>query len=83
MTSILIRQKLRSKAWTILNVDLFSTLIEYLSKQEGGELIEALIQEEKLQYKASRENHLMPLSVLQNSLRTETQLHDQKLFNIR
>lgn len=59
---------LRSKAWIILNVDLFSTLIEYLSKQENGELIEALIQEEKLQYKASRENHLMPLNVLQNSL---------------
>jgi hypothetical protein len=59
---------LRSKAWIILNVDLFSTLIEYLSKQENGELIEALIQEEKLQYKASRENHSMPLNVLQNSL---------------
>jgi hypothetical protein len=39
---------LRSKAWIILNVDLFSTLIEYLSKQENGELIEALIQEEKI-----------------------------------
>jgi len=59
---------LRSKAWVILNVDLFSTLIEYLSKQENGELIEALIQEEKLQYKASRGNHSMPLNVLQNSL---------------
>jgi hypothetical protein len=59
---------LRGKAWTILNVDLFSTLIEYLSKQEDGELIETLVQEEKLQYKASRGNHLMPINVLQNSL---------------
>lgn len=59
---------LRSKGWTILNVDLFSTLIEYLGKQEGGELIEALVQEEKLQYNANRKNHSMPLNVLQNSL---------------
>jgi hypothetical protein len=59
---------LRSKGWTILNVDLFSTLIEYLDGQEDGGLIEALIQEEKLQYVASRKNHSMPLNVLQNSL---------------
>ena len=59
---------LRGKGWTILNVDLFSTLIEYLGKQEDGELIEALVQEEKLQYTASRKNHAMPLSVLENSL---------------
>lgn len=59
---------LRSKAWTILNVDLLATFIEYLEQQEEGELIEALIQEEKLQYTASRKNHKMPLSVLQNSL---------------
>jgi hypothetical protein len=59
---------LRSKRWTILNVDLFATLIEYLDKQEEGELIEALIQEEKLQYEANRGNHSMPLNVLQNCL---------------
>lgn len=59
---------LRSKAWTILNVDLLATFIEYLDQQEEGELIEALIQEEKLQYTASRKNHKMPLKVLQNSL---------------
>jgi len=59
---------LRSKAWTILNVDLLATFIEYLEQQEDGELIEALIQEEKLQYTASRKNHKMPLNVLQNSL---------------
>lgn len=59
---------LRGKGWAILNVDLFATLIEYLNTQEDGELIEALIQEEKLQYKASRGNHALPLSVLQNSL---------------
>lgn len=59
---------LRGKGWMILNVDLFSTLIEYLGKQEDGDLTHALIQEEKLQYKASRGNHIMPLNVLQNSL---------------
>lgn len=58
---------LRTKAWTILNVDLFATFIEYLNQQEEGELIEALIQEEKLQYQANRNNHAMPLSVLQNT----------------
>jgi hypothetical protein len=61
---------LRNKGWTILNVDLFATLIEYLGEQEDGDLIEALIQEEKLQYTANRKNHSMPLSVLQNSLDT-------------
>lgn len=59
---------LRSKGWTILNVDLFATLIDYLDGQEEGELIEALIQEEKLQYKVSRNDYSMPLNVLQNSL---------------
>jgi len=59
---------LRSRGWTILNVDLFATLIEYLDKQEEGELIEALIQEEKLQYSVNRKDHSMPLNVLQNSL---------------
>ena len=59
---------LRGKGWTILNVDLFSALIEYLNTQEDGELIEALIEEEKLQYKASQKDHTMPLNVLQNAL---------------
>ena len=59
---------LRSKGWTILNVDLFATLIGYLSRQEEGEYIEVMIQEEKLQYKASRNDYSMPLNVLHNSL---------------
>ena len=59
---------LRNKGWTILNVDLFSTLIEYLDEQEDGDLIEALIEEEKLQYTANKKNYAMPLNVLQNSL---------------
>jgi len=59
---------LRNKAWGILNVDLFATLIEYLSIQEDGELIDALVQEEKLQYKANKNNYSMPLNVLKNSL---------------
>jgi hypothetical protein len=59
---------LRSKGWTILNVDLFTTLIDYLRRQEEGEYIEVMIQEEKLQYKASRNDYSMPLNVLHNSL---------------
>lgn len=59
---------LRSKAWTIVNVDLLATFIEYLEQQENGTLVESLIQEEKLQYTASRKDHKMPLNVLQNTL---------------
>ena len=59
---------LRGKGWTILNVDLFYTLIEYLEEQEEGDLIDALIQEEKLQYTANRSNYRFPLKTLQNSL---------------
>jgi len=59
---------LRGKGWTILNVDLFSTLIEYLKDQEEGDLIDALIQEEKRQYRANRSNYSFPLKTLQNSL---------------
>jgi len=59
---------LRNKGWTILNVDLFSTFIECLSEEEDGGLIEALIEEEKLQYKAHKNDYKMPISVLQNSL---------------
>ena len=59
---------LRNKGWTILNVDLFSTFIECLSEEEDGDLIEALIEEEKLQYKAHKNDYKMPISVLQNSL---------------
>lgn len=59
---------LRGKGWTILNVDLFAALIEYLEEQEDGDLIDALIQEEKLQYTANRSNYKFPLKTLQNSL---------------
>jgi hypothetical protein len=59
---------LRNKGWTILNVDLFSTFIEILAEEEDGELIEALIMEEKLQYKAHQNDYKLPISVLQNSL---------------
>ena len=59
---------LRNKGWTILNVDLFSTFLELLAKEEDGDLIEALIEEEKLQYKAHKNDYKLPISVLQNSL---------------
>ena len=59
---------LRNKGWTILNVDLFATFIELLAEEEEGELIEALIEEEKLQYQAHQSDYKFPISVLQNSL---------------
>lgn len=59
---------LRNKGWTILNVDLFSTFIELLAEEEEGELIEALIEEEKLQYQTHHNDYKLPISVLQNSL---------------
>ena len=59
---------LRNKGWTILNVDLFATFIELLAEEEEGELIEALIEEEKLQYQAHQNDYKLPISVLQNSL---------------
>ncbi|MBF0231919.1 MAG: DUF1788 domain-containing protein [Desulfamplus sp.] len=61
---------LRNKGWVILNVDLFSVFIDYLDKQEEGELIDALIEEEKLQYRESRGDYSMPLNVLSNILDT-------------
>lgn len=60
--------ELRSKGWNILNVDLLETLIEYLEEHEQGELIEALIEEEKLQYAANKKDFNFPLSSLYNSL---------------
>ena len=59
---------LRNKGWTILNVDLFATFIELLAEEEEGELIEALIEEEKLQYQTHQNDYKLPISVLQNSL---------------
>lgn len=59
---------LRNKGWTILNVDLFATFLEILEEEEEGELIEALIEEEKLQYKAHQNDFKLPISVLQNTL---------------
>ena len=61
-------EHLRRNNWTICNVDLFNSLIEFLEGQEEGELIEALIEEEKLQYELSQSNFSMPLHVLQNTL---------------
>lgn len=59
---------LRSKGWNILNVDLFSTLLDYLAEQEEGELVDALIQEEKLQFQMSKNDFTISLSVLHNAL---------------
>jgi len=59
---------LRNQGWTILNVDLFATFIEILSEEEDGDLIEGLIEEEKLQYQAHQNDYKFPISVLQNTL---------------
>jgi BREX protein BrxB len=61
-------EELRMKGWNILNVDLFDTLIRFLEKQESGELIEALIDEELLQYNSHSREYNYPLNALNNSL---------------
>ncbi|MFK5914598.1 MAG: DUF1788 domain-containing protein [Woeseiaceae bacterium] len=61
-------ESLRNERWSILNIDLFATFIELLSIEEDGELIEALIEEEKLQYHAHKKDYTFPINVLQNSL---------------
>ena len=60
--------ELRMKGWNILNVDLFDTLIRFLEKEEEGELIEALIDEEQLLYKSHNKEYSYPLNALNNSL---------------
>ena len=60
--------ELRMKGWNILNVDLFDTLIQFLEEQESGELIEAFIEEEQLQYAANNQDYSYPLHALNNSL---------------
>lgn len=59
---------LRNQGWTVENVDLFAVLLDYLAEQEDGDLVGALIEEEKLQYRANQEDFAMPLNVLHNSL---------------
>lgn len=60
--------QLRNRGWNIRNVDLFACLLDYLKEQEGGELIDALIEEEKMQYSANKGDYKMPLNVLHNAL---------------
>ena len=60
--------QLRGKGWTILNVDLLETFLEFLREQEEGALLDALIMEEKIQYEAYKKDFHYPLHTLHNSL---------------
>ena len=61
-------EELRVKGWKVRTVDLFEQLEAYLAEQEGGELVEAIIEEEKLQYRAYGKDWKPALDYLSNTL---------------
>jgi hypothetical protein len=61
-------QELALKGWRVRTVDLFQVLVDYLAEQEGGELVEAIIEEEKLQYHAYKNDWKPALDYLSNTL---------------
>lgn len=69
---------LRNKGWNICNVDLFNSFIEFLEVQEGGVLIEALIEEEKMQFQSHKNDIAKPLDALKNTF--DLYFKDEKEF---
>jgi hypothetical protein len=63
-------QELQIKGWRVRTVDLFQVLADYLAEQEGGELVQAIEEEEKLQYEAYGKDWTKPLDYLSNVLST-------------
>ncbi len=61
-------QELQLKGWRVRTVDLFAVLADYLAEQEGGELVQAMIEEEKLQYTSYGEDWSKALDSLSNAL---------------
>lgn len=61
-------QELQLKGWSVRTVDLFAVLAEFLESQENGELVQAIIDEEKLQFAAHGGDWKMPLDYLSNAL---------------
>lgn len=61
-------QELQLKGWRVRTVDLFQTLADYLAGQEGGELIQAIVEEEKLQYEAYGKDWTKAQDFLSNTL---------------
>ncbi len=59
---------LRLQGWSVRSVDLFGVLLDFLGAEEEGELIAALIEEEKLQFTAHGNDFTKPLESLANSL---------------
>lgn len=57
---------LRGKGWTILHVDLLQTFIEFLREQEES-IIDAIIEEERFQYRSYHNNFEKPLEYLHNT----------------
>jgi len=57
-------QELQVKGWRVRTVDLFAVLADHLSLLEDGRQIEMMIAEEKLQYRANREDYTKPLDYL-------------------
>ena len=63
-------QELELKGWRVRTVDLFQVLADYLSEQEGGELVAAIVEEEKLQFGAYGKDWTKAIDYLSNALST-------------
>jgi len=61
-------QELQVKGWRVRTVDLFAVLADYLAEQEGGQLVQAWIDEEKLQYRSYGNDWSKALDSLSNAL---------------
>jgi len=61
-------QELELAGWRVRTVDLFQVLADYLAAQEGGGLVAAIIEEEKLQYTAYGKDWTKSLDYLSNTL---------------
>lgn len=63
-------QELELAGWRVRTVDLFQVLADYLADQEGGDLVAAIMEEEKLQYNAYGKDWTKALDYLSNTLST-------------
>lgn len=73
--------ELRSKGWTILNVDLLKVFLDFLEHHEDGNLLEVYIEEEKLHYRARGSDFHFSLRMLHNNL--EGLFKDERQFPAR
>jgi hypothetical protein len=60
--------ELRLQGWNIRNIDLFALFLDFIKKEEDGDLYEGLVCEEHTQYGAAKNGYRAPLHTLKNSL---------------